>query len=170
MSKIVFLISIVIGGIVTVVARFIITQIAKSSSQGTIEKVKRDPSYAHEVAAGLDIPISSREDFSTGAFHLLKKYLREQSTVGNYHILHIAELNSTQFITFTRISFVDFGVGVTGKGGDVNKTEYLNFLISHDNEARSLTVRSEMYYNANDKLLKEGFLKAVFNGTAILQN
>jgi hypothetical protein len=164
------LIALVIGGIITMIARFFITQIAKSSSLVTIKKIKRDPAYANQVATELDIPISTRKDFGATDFQLLKKYLAEQSVVGNYQILYIAELNSTEFIIFTKISFVDFGVGISGKGGDVNKTEYLTFLTAYDTESRSLTVRSEVYYNANDKILKEGFLKAVFESTAVIQS
>jgi hypothetical protein len=168
MGKLGFL-ALIIGGIITVVARFFIMQIAKSSSLATIKKIKRDPAYANQVATELDIPISTRKDFSAADFQLLKKYLMEQSMVSNYQILYVAELNSTEFIIFTKVSFVDFGVGVSGRGGDVNKTEYLTFLTAYNNESRSLTVRSEIYYNANDKILKEGFLKGVFESTAVLQ-
>jgi hypothetical protein len=170
MGKIGFLIALAIGGIIAAIVRFVIMQVAKSSSQSTIEKIKRDPSYATKVAAELDIPISSREDFTAADFQLLKKYLSEQPMVANYQILHVADLDSNQLIIFTKVSFVDFAVGVTGKGSDVDKTEYLTFLASHDNVLKSLTIRTEVYYNANDKFLKEGFLKAVFNGTAVLQS
>jgi hypothetical protein len=122
------------------------------------------------VAAELDIPISTRKDFGAADFQLLTKYLTEQSVVGSYQIQHVAELNSNESIIFTKVSFVDFGAGMSGKGGDVNKTEYLTFLTAYNTESRSLTVRSELYYNANDKILKEGFLKAVFEGTAVVQS
>jgi hypothetical protein len=170
MSKLGFYVALALGGIIATVARFVIKAVAKSSSQATIEKIKRNPSYATKVAAELDIPVSSKENFTATDFQLLRKYLSEQPMVANYEILHVADVDSTQFIIFTNISFVDFDVNIIGKGSDIDKTEYLTFLASHDNASKSLTIRSEVYHNANDKFVKEGFLKAVFNGTAVLQN
>ncbi len=151
-----------IGGIIIVVARFAVTQLAKSSSDATIKKIKRNPDLAQEVANELDIQISSRENFNAEHFKKLNQYLHEVSIVGIYQILFVADVNSDQFIVFTKISFTDFAVNVSGNAKDVKKTEYLNFVVLHHNQ--TLVVRSQIYDSANDKLLKEGFLKAVFEG------
>ena len=167
MIKLIILIAMGAGGAVFVIARLLIGQVAKASAQTMINKVRKDPSFARTISEELDIPVSTRREFSETEFALLKQYLVDQKQVGNYKILHTADVNAKQFIVFSEVTYVDFSAGLSGEGQDVKKTEYINFLISLDEES-TLTVRTPIYHSANEKFLKEGFLPAVFDGRKTL--
>lgn len=164
MGKLAFLVMLVIGGTIAVIARMIIKQIASSSASLTINKIRKNPAHAQEIADELNIPMSVKENFSKSDFQFLKTYLETGRTIANYQILYNMELNASQILVLTKVTFTDYGVTVTGKPSDVNRTDYLNFVLTQDPVKNTLTICSDIFNSANEKLLKQGFLSAVLTG------
>ena len=151
----------VVGGIIFVVKRLVVSSVEKNAALALIKRIKREPSYARTVADDLDIPYGVKEDFHPGYFGKLKEFIAGRKMVGNYQIIHTAEVSSSALLVFTLISFDDFDVGITGKGTDVRKSSYLTFLIRHDPDAQRLTVYSETYDTSTEKFQRAGFLNAM---------
>jgi hypothetical protein len=151
----------VVGGIIFVLKRFVVSSVEKNSALQAIKKIKREPSYARAIADELDMPYGVKEDFRPGYFEKLKEYLAGRRMVGNYQVIHTAHVSSSELLVFALISFDDFDVGITGKGTDVRKNSYLTFLIRHDYSAQHLTVYSDTYNTSTEKFQRAGFLNAI---------
>lgn len=161
-KKLVFAILLAIGGIVFVLKRLIVSAVEKNSALQAIKKIKRQPSYARVIADGLDMPYASREPFPFNHFEKLKEYLRSQTMIGDYQILHSAEVAANEFLVFAMISFEDFDIGITGKGTDVKRNTYLTFLVRHDYNDQRLTFQSDTYTTSTEKFQREGFFAEIF--------
>ena len=151
----------VVGGVIFVVKRLIVSSVEKSAALQLIKRIKREPSYACTIADDLDIPYGVKEDFRAEYFARLKEFIAARTIVGNYQIIHTAEVSSSALLVFTLISFDDFDVGITGKGTDVKMNSYLTFLIRYDRDAQHLTVYSDAYNTSTEKFQRGGFLNAM---------
>lgn len=160
-GNLIFSALLVVGGAIFVVKRIIVSSVEKSTAQRLIKKIVKDPSYAHTIAEGLDIPYGVKEGFLSAYFEQLKEYISVRQTIGNYQVLYTTSVSSSALLVFVLNSFEDFDVGFTGKGTDVMKHAYLTFLVRHDTETQRLMIYSDIYHTSTEKFLREKFLSAI---------
>ena len=153
----------VIGGVGFVVMRLITTALSKRSTQNAIDAIRKNPSKAKEIAAGLDIPYLQRNSYSRDQYENLKANLLSSTNKGDYKILHVAPYGEDHLLIFTLLSFIDFDINMSGKATDTKKTAYHNFVVKFDRE-EGLQVLSEIYSDATEKFQKEGFIALIFAG------
>jgi hypothetical protein len=153
-----------VGGIVFVTARLVVSAVNKRTMYASIRSLRRDPSLARDFGESLDIPYSTRKNFKSLHFDKLKQYVGSVPSVGNYLILHTTSYDLSNLLVFTELSFVDFDVNIIGKASDIRKKVYHNFLLKHERENDTLIVLSTIYSDATEKFQKEEFITAVFEG------
>lgn len=141
----------VVGGIVFVVKRLVVSTVEKNAAVQLIKRIEREPSYARTIADDLDMPYGVKGDFLPGYFEKLKEFIDARTMIGNYHIIYITDVSSSELLVFALMSFNDFDVCITGEGTDVKKNSYLTFLIRHDHDAQHLTVYSDIYNTSTEK-------------------
>ena len=155
----------VVGGVIFVVKRLILSVVEKNAALRWIARIKRNPSDARLLADTLDIPYRLRDGFSTQFFEELTGYIAGQERIASYQVLFTMRLSQLELLVFTLIAFDDFDVGITGTGTDVKKQSYVPFLLAHDPKEMRLTIYSDSYTTSSEKFHRDGFLAALFEGT-----
>ena len=163
-DKVVLPALLVIGGVIFVVKRLVVSSVEKNATLRLIKKLKISPAYARSIADDLDTPYAGREGFPLAYYQKLKEYVAAPAMLGNYQILYTTDVSSSEFLVFTLISFDDFDVGITGKGTDVRKNSYLTFLIRHNPDEERMTIYSDTYNTSMEKFQRTGFLNAILTG------
>ncbi len=59
--------------------------------------------------------------------------------------------------------FIDYDVTFTGQNDDVKKKTYHDFLILFDDQSNLFEIKSNIYYDSNEKFQKEEFIQALLN-------
>ncbi|MGC3945950.1 MAG: hypothetical protein QM762_15755 [Chryseolinea sp.] len=162
-SKLFWAVLLAVGGTCYVIVRKITSAVSRVSTSGLISALKRDPEKAKEVVDGLDIPYARRENFSRGDFEILRSVLQTASTIGDFSILHSADVDTFQQLLITEIKYTDFDVDVTGKPTDIQKKAYHYFVLKFDADSQSLNVWSHLYEDSTSKFQKEAFAKRIVN-------
>ena len=70
----------IVGGVIFVVKRLIVSSVDKSAALQLIKRIKREPSYARTIADDLDIPYGVKEDFRAEYFENLKEFIAARAT------------------------------------------------------------------------------------------
>lgn len=157
----------VVGGLIFMMKRLIVSSVEKTVALRWIMRIKRDPSCARALADTLDMPYKGKDGFSARYFEELTGYVAGREKIANYQVVYTMRISPSEFLVFTLISFDDFDVGITGTGTDVKKQSYVTFLLSHDPDALCLTIYSDTYTTSSEKFHRDGFLAAVLKGTSV---
>ncbi len=149
-----------IGGLCFVIARVVIHTLNKTSNTRTINRIKKDPSFAHRYTETLDIPYSSRT-ISEYDFKEIRQQLHDRRRANDYRVLLNCNFGQYRFMIFTEFSYVDYDVQATGMSGDTRKKAYHNFIVEFDPAQQMLRTFSNLYSTASEKLQKDGLLHAM---------
>ena len=152
-----------LGGLIVVIIRIIISRLNSSSHKTSVQRFQNNPKLAVEFSDTLDIPYGVKTGYSFAAFKSLVEKLTAQSQEGSFKIAFTRLLSQNKFLVMTEIEFEDFDTNVLGKGSDVKKEHYHNFLISFHPETNELSVNSELYSNSTEKFQKHEFGKRVMS-------
>lgn len=164
-KKIALALLIAFGGLVFVISRFVVSRLEKRSFKKTIDLIKRRPSLAGEIADSLDVPYSVKHPLTFKQFEMLKEYLSSMTKVGDYELTYLAPLGTDDLLVFSTLRYLDFDVGVTGKGTDVKKVSHLLLRLHYDHPEKQLVLYSDIYTTSTGKYQRNEFLSAVFTGS-----
>jgi len=133
---------------------------SKSKGKLNVERCKVDIEYAKSLAASLDTEYSSLKT----SIDNFKKHLKllNETKVGNTTILLAKEINRNEYLLITWTEKTDYNITSTGKMGNLNKVEQINYLLLFDEAKSKMIGFSDSYNNISEKNLRTTFLQTLF--------
>lgn len=157
-GKFIWAIPFVVAGTIVVIVRLISRATGKLSQNVLIDKLKRNPALAIDVAGELDFPYG-KVRVSKEAFDHFKRKLSSLNSGGPYKVLYATSFGHHGVLILTEIIYTNFGITVTGKPADVSDKAFHNFALQYDPISSEASLMSAGFFDTTDKFQKEDFLK-----------
>ena len=157
---------IAILGIVLIILRFFVRKISQGVSSGSrhwsISQMKKDPQKAGAYAAALDMPFTKKKDIGDKGFQLICTRLQSLPGLGNYKILYTQQIDATQLLVMTELTYKDFVTDLKGNTYDTSKKALHDFVFRLDDASGDMDVYSDLITDATMKFQKQEFVLAFF--------
>ena len=153
-------------GIALIILRFFFRKISQSASSTSmhwsINQMKKNPQKAVDYAAALDMPFTKKKDIRDTGFQLICTRLQSLPAIGNYKILYTQQIDASQLLVMTKLSYKDFVTDLKGNAYDTSKKALHDFVFRLDGASGDMDVYSDLITDATTKIQKQEFVIALF--------
>src|SRR5689334_21811465 len=142
-------------GITLIILRFFVRKILQGASSTSrhlsISQMKKNPQKAIAYAAALDMPFTKKKDIGDAGFQLICTRLQSLPALGNYKILYTQQIDASQLLVMTELTYKDFVTDLKGNAYDTSKKALHDFVFRLDGASGEMDVYSHLITDATMK-------------------
>jgi hypothetical protein len=142
-----------IGGLITVIARSIKRGLSNSNINDLFAKAKKNADFAASLALGIDFLYKTKEAIQCDLQALHKQLLNKK--VGKFFIKD-AILSQSFLLLFTECNYQEWDTNWRGRSDDIDKTKLQLWVIR--NEENKVGLYGELFANNVEKHNNEDFI------------